>query len=203
MSYGCPVSDLRLSWFARLKLAFGCFFRVFYDVEFASRLRRLGSGPHLREADDGSTPAPEKGVSVASVSVPSPIDSAVFELTGGLTVLGLLQREGRLVDFLEQDLTAFSDADVGAAARLMHEGCRKTLHEHGTISPIRSEPEDSAITLVEGYEPGLVKLTGKVGSKAPYHGTLRHAGWRISNFRLPTARTGHDATVLAPAEVEL
>ena len=29
----------------------------------------------------------------------------------------MLQREGRLIDFLQEDLAAFPDADVGAAAR--------------------------------------------------------------------------------------
>lgn len=184
MSYGRGVSDLRPGWIARVALAFGCFFRTLFDAEFAARV--------FRARLPAETPPP----SARALPV-------VTDASPGLVVLGLFQREGRLVDFLEQDITAFPDAEVGAAARLVHEGCRKALRGHATVSPVRSEPEDSVVTIEEGYDPNTLKLTGNVGSKPPYRGTLRHAGWRVSNFRLPVALAGHDATILAPAEVEL
>jgi hypothetical protein len=118
-------------------------------------------------------------------------------------VLALLQREGRLVDFLEQDIASFADADIGAAARVVHEGCRRALRAHLEIVRVRDEREGSTVTLAEGFDAASVKLTGDVRGAAPFQGVLRHSGWRVRQIRLPERVAGHDATILAPAEVEL
>jgi hypothetical protein len=120
-----------------------------------------------------------------------------------LLLLGLLQREGRLVDFLEQDISAFGDAEVGAAARVVHEGCRKALRGHAEVASVRDEEEDSRVEVAEGVESGAIKLTGNVTGKPPYRGVLRHRGWRVVRLELPAALAGHDPSVVAPAEVEL
>jgi hypothetical protein len=122
---------------------------------------------------------------------------------GALLLLELLQREGRLVDFLEQDVQSFSDEDVGVAARVVHEGCRKSLRAHLEVEPIRSEAEGATLTLDAGYDARAVKLVGDVRGSAPYRGSLRHRGWRAKELRLPEPVDGHDASVLAMAEVEL
>ena len=126
---------------------------------------------------------------------PPPTDAA-------LQLLGLFQREGRFVDFLEEDVASFSDADIGAAARVVHSGCRKALHEHFKLAPVRTEEEGVKITLPEA-NPGEVKLTGNVTGSGPFAGTLRHRGWRATEVRLPQAVGGHDPRVIAQAEVEL
>jgi len=182
-----------LPFFSRFALAFVCFFRVLFDGIFAARVRGLSSGeapPPAPEKADPPEPGPPKSLA------PPPVLPA-------LQLLGLLQREGRLVDFLKQDIASFPDADIGAAARVVHEGCRKALFAHAEIDAIRSESEGSPLTLAEGFDAESVKLTGNVAGKAPYRGTLRHKGWRVSKLELPTALPGHDASVLAPAEVEL
>jgi hypothetical protein len=115
----------------------------------------------------------------------------------------LFQREGRLVDFLEQDVATFTDADVGAAARVVHEGCRRALRAHAKVAPIRSEEEGTRVTLAAGFPPAEVKLRGNVAGAGPYTGVLRHRGWRALDLTLATPVVGHDARVLAPAEVEL
>jgi len=120
-----------------------------------------------------------------------------------LQLLAAFQREGRLVDFLEQDVATFSDADVGAAARVVHEGCRKALRQHAQIEAVRSEEEGSAITIPEGYDAQSVKLIGDVQGKPPYKGKLQHKGWRVKEMSLPEPTKDHDARVIAPAEVEL
>jgi hypothetical protein len=120
-----------------------------------------------------------------------------------LVLLALLQREGRLVDFLEQDVADFDDEEIGAAARTVHEGCRKALRSHATVEPVRDEDEDSRVTIEAGYAPSEVKLTGAVGPKPPYAGVLRHRGWRVRELSLPEPVAGHDVQVVAPAEVEL
>ena len=120
-----------------------------------------------------------------------------------LQLLALFQREGRLIDFLQQEIAAFSDAEIGATARVVHEGCRKALHAHVKLSPVRSEEEGVSVTLAAGFDPSEVKLSGNVAGAAPYKGVLRHRGWRAKELVLPSAVKGHDPTVIAAAEVEL
>jgi hypothetical protein len=170
------------SFVSRLWLAYVSWFRVLFDAEFAARVLELRDPPKLA--------APPEPVVTAR-----PAD-------GALQLLGLLQREGRLVDFVQQDITSFADAEVGAAARVVHEGCRRALRAHGSLSSVRSEAEGSQIT-VDGAEAASVKLTGNVSGSAPYRGVLRHRGWRIEDFKLPELVGARDLAVVAPAEVEL
>lgn len=132
-----------------------------------------------------------------SVEAPKPTHEAALQL------LALLQREGRLVDFLEEDVGSFADADIGAAARVVHAGCRKALREHVKLAPVRDEAEGAKVSLPEGFDPSAVKLTGDVQGKGPFSGTLRHRGWRATDVSLPVAISGHDARIVAQAEVEL
>jgi hypothetical protein len=193
------VSDTSLSvpFATRLWFAWACFFRVLFDGLFAGRVwavrdARLPPAPSLG-AERPNPPALTREPAPAAVP---PVDSA-------LQLLGLFQREGRLVDFLEQDVATFSDADVGAAARVVHEGCRKALRAHATIAPIRAEEEGARVTLPSGFPPAEVKLSGNVTGAGPFSGVLRHRGWRATRLTLATQVAGHDAGVLAPAEVEL
>lgn len=132
---------------------------------------------------------------VAPISAPS--DTAALQL------LGLLQREARFVDFLQEDTTSYSDAEIGAATRVVHEGCRKVLDEHFTIAPVRAEAEGSRVTLAEGFDATAVRLTGNVVGQAPFTGTLNHRGWQVSDVRLPQLTDTKAAAVVAQAEVEL
>lgn len=124
-------------------------------------------------------------------------------MTPALQLLALLQREGRLVDFVRQDVAGFSDEDIGAAARVVHEGCRRALTEHVPIEPLRDEAEGDSVSLEGPVNSAEVKLVGKVSGSGPYRGTLRHRGWRATRISLPELVGTHDATVLAAAEVEL
>ena len=160
-----------------------------------SQLAAEAAGASLL-ATTPSTLSPATRALVAASSVANALDPA-------LQLLALLQREGRLIDFLEQDVAAYSDADVGAAARAVHEGCRNVLHSHATLRPVRSEEEGARVTIAAGFPPDEIKLTGRVQGSAPYTGTLRHRGWRATAFTLPNAVRACDARVLAPAEVEL
>jgi hypothetical protein len=118
-----------------------------------------------------------------------------------LNLLSLLQREGRLIDFCEEELGGFSDAQIGAAARTVHDGCRKALRGAVTLTPVRPEPEGSSVTLPPGFDPQAVRLSGNVVGQPPFSGVLRHHGWKATSVRMPQA--SGDPTVIAPAEVEL
>ena len=129
------------------------------------------------------------------VSQPSP-DSA-------LQLLSLLQKEARLIDFVHENISEYSDEDVGVAARVVHEGSLKAINEYFKLTPIRSEEEESRVTLAEGFNAAEVRLTGNVVGSAPFTGTLVHRGWRAEEVTLPKLSEGHDVTIVAAAEVEL
>jgi hypothetical protein len=188
-----------LPFVTRLWLAWTCFFRVLLDGRFARSALRLAEG------GDGVTPSPNPspGPNPSPSPGPSPGPSPSPSPDPALQLLALLQREGRLVDFLEQDVATFSDADIGAAARVVHEGCRKALRAHAKLAPVRTEEEGTRVTVAAGFLPDEIKLTGKVEGDAPYTGVLRHRGWRATDLALPSAVRDYDASVLAPAEVEL
>lgn len=120
-----------------------------------------------------------------------------------LRLLALLQQEGRLIDFLEEDIDAYSDAQVGAAVRSIHAGCRKALRERMQIERIYAEDDGATIEVPTGFDPSTLRLTGNVRGQPPFRGTLQHGGWRASRVALPDPSPGHDPTVLAPAEVEI
>ncbi len=177
------------SFFVRLFMAFVVFWRFIVDRNFAGAVLGLRGGKQAGGTED-----------IVAAERPR---LAEAEPNAALQLLGLLQQEGRFVDFLQEDVGAYSDAEIGAAARLVHEGCRKTLTEHLEIEPIRSEPEGTRVTLEEGFDSSSVRLTGKVLGQAPFTGSLTHRGWRITEVKLPKVATGHDLAIVAPAEVEL
>jgi hypothetical protein len=107
------------------------------------------------------------------------------------------------VDFIEEDLTGFPDAAVGAAARTVHAGCKRALEELFGLEPVLREPEGAQVTVERGFDPAAVRLTGNVVGEPPFRGALRHHGWRAREVKLPPVADGKDASVLAPAEVEL
>ncbi len=191
---------------SRVWLSWVTFFRVLFDGEFAARVGRLageGEAPALPAAPpDG--PAPPATAPAAAEGGPMDAERARrHREEGALLLLGLFQERGRLVDFLQQDVASFEDAEVGAAARVVHEGCREALRGHVEIAPARSEAEGAKITLGAADQGPSIKLTGNVGGAPPFHGTLRHRGWRAKSVTLPEPTKGHDATIVCPAEVEL
>ena len=122
---------------------------------------------------------------------------------GALALLALLQREGRFVDFVRDSVDGASDADIGAAAREVHRGCRKVLDQHLSFEPVMPGAEEEKVTVPKGFDPAEVRLIGEAKGEPPFRGTLRHHGWRVVDAKLPTLAEGIDRSVIAPAEVEL
>ena len=180
------MTDPSPHFFKRIALAFGSFFSTLSSPDYATRVQ------HLREP--AATPAP-------APAAPAPLKQASPD--AALQLLALLQREARLSDFTQEDLSGYSDAEIGGAARVVHEGCLKVLREHFTLVPVRSEAEGSRITLDAGFDARAIRLTGNVAGHAPFQGALSHQGWRATETRLPQLAEGYDASVLAQAEVEL
>jgi hypothetical protein len=176
------MADPTGSFFPRLGLAFQAFFRILFQAEFANSVAQRLQG----EESKPQTPVLRESDSDAACQL-----------------LGLLQQKGRLVDFLEEEVAQYEDAEIGAAVRVVHEGCRKALHEHFSMSPIREESEGARVTLEPGFDASANRPTGNLIGEPPFTGTLAHRGWRVTEVRLPKFAQGHDVRIIAPAEVEL
>jgi hypothetical protein len=146
---------------------------------------------------------PSAATAPAPLAVPAepPVPSEPPEHTA-LRLLAFLQEEGRLVDFLTEDVSPYSDEQIGAATRGIHASCAKALREVVTLERVMPGTEDESVTLESGFDAAAIRLTGNVSGQPPFHGTLRHAGWRASHVAVP-ARAAADPFVVAPAEVEI
>jgi hypothetical protein len=195
-------SQAPLPFATRLWFAYVAFFKILFDGLFAARVREVEQLPPGRAPLASLPEKTEENVAKVEAPPPPPPAPREPDNDAALALLALLQREGRLVDFLEQDIAGFGDADIGAAVRVVHEGCRRALRAHVTLAPVRSEEEGAQVTIAEAA-PEQITLTGNVGGKGPYTGTLRHRGWKATSLSLPEAAPGHDAHLLAAAEVEL
>jgi Domain of unknown function (DUF2760) len=118
-------------------------------------------------------------------------------------MLALLQRDGRLIDFLAEDVAPYPDAQLGAAVRSVHESCRKVLERYVKLEPIIASDEDHPVTVQAGFDPASIKVIGNVAGKPPLRGLLRHRGWRAVEVNLPSLPEGLGRSVVAQAEVEI
>ena len=106
-------------------------------------------------------------------------------------------------DFLQEDIALYSDAQIGAAVRTVHSGCKKVLEEIFEIESIQKQDEGSSVTIEKDFDPSVVKLSGHVVGDPPFTGVLKHHGWRAEKSNFPEIPKGKDPTVIAPAEVEI
>jgi len=120
-----------------------------------------------------------------------------------LHLISLLQREGRLLDFFNEDLENFSNEQIGAAARKIHADCKSAIQKYIGPKPVMDQDEGETITIAPGFDPSSIKMTGNVSGKPPFKGTLQHRGWRSSKFEMPGLANVKDPNIIAPAEVEV
>lgn len=143
---------------------------------------------------------PLKAQEFIADSQPEPVNAPDFS---HLRLLSSLQSAGRLIDFLKEDLTGFSDAQVGAAVRKIHQDCAATLEELVAIRPLREEAEGTHIQILKGFNPAEIKLVGNIKGEPPFQGIVIHPGWRAHKHSLPK-RTGETpAEIICPAEIEI
>jgi hypothetical protein len=158
----------------------------------------LASGGHAKHAPK---PAAAEAVKPAALA-PLPTNYAQAEL---ITLLGVFQDKGRLVDFLMDDITPYNDEQVGSVVRAVHQGCKAALQEHFVIEPVAEEPEGAVITVPAGYPADEFRLVGNLAGEAPFKGTLVHKGWKVKSVKLPRVLHAdkNRLPVIAPAEVEI
>jgi hypothetical protein len=169
----------------RWKYAFRAFFSLIFHGRIAGDILAAFRAPE---------PAP-------AVAAPAP--APVVETSDRATqLLAILQRDGRLVDFLMEDLTPYQDVQVGAAVRDVHRGCREALDKYASLTPVLDLEEGSTVNVERDSEPSRIKVVGNTAGAPPYRGVLRHRGWEVSRLTLPPLpATGR--AVVAPAEVEV
>lgn len=161
----------------RLFTAFGWFFKILAKGNAA-----FSEAPQLTsEAAPTFTPSSEQAVQL----------------------LALFQKEGRLIDFLHEDIASYQDADIGAAVRDIHRGCRGVLDKYLVLRPVVEGDENSPITIETGYDPSTIELSGNVSGEPPFNGIIVHRGWYAGEIKLPTIAPGADPRVAAPAQVEV
>jgi len=137
-------------------------------------------------------------------ALPAPVSAPPAQPhASALFLLSIFQREGRLLDFLKEDLRSFSDADIGAAARAVHEGCGKVLTQYLPLEAVVTQSEGASIEVPRGFDANRFRLTGNVTGEGPWKGSLKHHGWVVTKIALPETPTTIDVKVVAPAEVEL
>ena len=184
-----------MGFFARLGLAFGLFFKVLFDSATAKRASRA-----LEPGNDNSAPLSATPPAEAPKAKTTP---APAQEQAALQLLAALQREGRFIDFVKEDVQGLNDEEIGGAARLVHEGCKKVVAKWFDIGAVWPGEEGSNITLEAGFDAKRIQLTGNVSGEPPFTGILAHHGWAVTDTRLPKLTRGADASVIAPAEVEL
>lgn len=176
-------------------------FQAFFAILFAGKLPIAISkayGPKEKTAK----PAP--AAKVAPQPKPAP---QLKPSDGAIQMLSILQRDSRLIDFLMEDIAPYSDDQVGAAVRNIHDQCRETLERYVTLAPVIDGVEGTFTKLdakQDGGDPNTVKLLGNVpaSGKAP-GGILRHKGWRADRVDLPQIAASQSSSVIAPAEIEV
>jgi len=203
--------DGNLTPLQRLFLAFLAFFYVLMKRDFAEEVKRLRD--RQREALPPDSPieqpppaaakAPAEELAPPHLAAVSPAEEQPSDQAEALHVLSLLQRDGRLLDFVSESLEGFSDREVGAAARTVHAGCKKVVESYVQLEPVLKEPEGASVTLPPGFDPATIRLTGNVVGSPPFTGSLRHHGWRATSASFPPLAPSQDVRILAPAEVEL
>jgi hypothetical protein len=175
-----------LPFFTRLKFAFKTFFAVLFHGRIPDDVAITVGGATAREpvAAPASMPAPAKAEPTAA------------------QMLAVLQRDGRLIDFLMEDIAPYSDAQIGAAVRNVHAGCRDAVRRYLTLEPLLGSEEGARITIEPGTNAARVKVLGNVAGQPPFHGVVRHRGWILNGSDLPSL-PATASSVIAPAEIEV
>jgi hypothetical protein len=177
----------------RLMLAIRAFFAILFGSPIPFELL-----PEPKELPAPPPPPPPPPPQIIEVEKKGPSPEAI-----AVRALAVFQTQGRLLDFLSEEIESYADADIGAAVREIHRGCKRALNDHFKITPVRTEDEDSVIHIPEGFDPAEIRLVGNVVGKPPFNGTLKHKGWRVVEVHLPNIPEGSGQKVIVPAEVEL
>ncbi|NOX34609.1 MAG: DUF2760 domain-containing protein [Deltaproteobacteria bacterium] len=117
--------------------------------------------------------------------------------------LSVLQRDGRLLDFFDEDLSLYEDEQIGAAVRSIQEDCKKTIRKYVDPKPVIEREEGEMVSIEPGFDIDSIKLVGNVAGEPPFEGVLKHRGWKAGKKEIPKLSEIQDSTIIIPAEVEI
>jgi Domain of unknown function (DUF2760) len=181
----------------RVVFAFRCFLSILFHADIPNDIAQKLVKPAEAVAQAPAPVAP----SVSRLKEVERPASEAFDRA--VQMLALLQRDGRLIDFLAENISAYPDAQLGAAVRTIHDTCRHVLDHYLKLEPILNSEEDQPVTVQAGFDPAAIRLIGNVAGEPPVRGILRHKGWRVKEVNLPPLSQAAGRMVVAPAEVEL
>ncbi|MCR9197878.1 MAG: DUF2760 domain-containing protein [Planctomycetaceae bacterium] len=169
----------------------GLAFKILFSGETAQKVLSALSDSTEKLPAPEPAPAPE----------PEPEKPARSE---AVTLLAALQRDARFVDFVNEPIDGYSDAQVGAAVREVHKGCKDVIDRMFGLSAVVDQAEGSTVS-VEDAASSKYRLTGSVSqSSGAASGELMHHGWQASRCDVPEW-TGDEAGihVVVPAEIQV
>ena len=177
-------------------LGFRILFRIWGDAGFAFQVQELAEGKLVPKTE----PKPEPKPSAARAAPPKQEPRR----SEAVSLLAVLQREARFVDFIKEPIAGYSDAQIGAAVRDVHQGCAAVLDRLFALQPLNAATEGATVEVPRNFDPAQFRVTGNVTGEPPFRGTLQHHGWKAIKSELPDW-TGSEASalVIAPAEVEV
>jgi hypothetical protein len=187
-----------MGFWTRIKLAFAAFFTILFKGRLPSAFERD------RAAAAPSAPPVAAPAARAPATTAAAVPAAAADSTDrAVQMLALLQRDGRLIDFLMEDLAGYTDAQVGAAVRDVHAGCRGVVSRYLTLDAVVSGKEGESTAVDRDVDPASIRLVGNVTGQPPFRGTLLHRGWRATRLELPPLAPQAARPLVAPAEIEV
>src|SRR5258707_8038178 len=126
-----------------------CLGRTLRDPQFAAKVEPLLGAP----------PPPPKPVKPSGAP---------------LRMLAVLQRDGRLLDFLMEDISGATDQQVGFGVRELHKQCQESLKKALDLEPVLNAEQDAEVSVPAGFDPSAIRLTGNVAGEPPFKGILKH-----------------------------
>jgi hypothetical protein len=188
-----------------LGLALGAFLKCLVNPVFADEVKELAlvrkKSLGQSELEVVNKTAPEKPKLQEEKQVPVEASLTDYEL-GAIQILSELQKEGRLVDFLEENLSDYEDDEIGSSVRSIHEGCKKVMDKVLEKEKLVDQEEESSIRVNKDYNATQIKLSGRVSETFPQKGILVHPGWKAKNLKL-SVRPKASSDILCPAEIEI
>lgn len=175
-----------------LRTAFRAFFAAIFNHTTADQLQAVLDAP-------ASPPAVAAPPAVTPADTPKPAKS-INVRSDAITLLATLQREARFIDLIQENLSQYSDAQIGAAARPCLQQCAATLQRLLGLRAIQSAAEGQTITVPQSAPPARFLWIGEGSGTS---GKLVHHGWEASHVDLPHwTGTETDSNVIAPVQVK-
>jgi uncharacterized protein DUF2760 len=182
----------------RIAYAFRCFVAIVVKGQIpVDIVQALVKSPTDTAQIPAPAPAPSAMSPAKTADRPTDADDRAVQL------LALLQRDGRLIDFCSENIADYSDAQIGAAVRELHQNCRQVLERYVKLEPILDSAEGQPVTVQAGFDAATIKVIGNIAGRPPLRGMLRHRGWRVTRLQLPPLPESASRSIIAPAEVEI